>query len=171
MWAWLLQFIMPLDKAGIPYAIVGSVASSVYGEPRATNDVDLLIQIAPADVARLARAFPEEQFHVPPTEAIAVELGRPGGGHLDLIALETMMKADLYPLTEAEAAWFAKRRPLEIGGHLLRFARPEAVILHKLRFYREGGAENISAISVGCSPSPARRSIARCWRRTSPASA
>jgi hypothetical protein len=37
MWNWLLQFTDRLDAAGIAYAIVGSVASSMYGEPRATN--------------------------------------------------------------------------------------------------------------------------------------
>lgn len=38
MWDWLLQFVTPLERAGVPYAIVGSVASSVYGDPRATNE-------------------------------------------------------------------------------------------------------------------------------------
>jgi hypothetical protein len=141
MWEWLLQFTGPLERAGIPYSIVGSVAASVYGEPRATNDVDLLIQIAPADAARLAGLFPSELFYVPPAEVIAAELNRSRNGHINLIALETMMKADLYPLTEADTAWFARRRPLPIGGHTLWFARPEAVILHKLRFHQEGGSE------------------------------
>eukprot|EP01041_Mallomonas_annulata_P040321 gene40321-64193_t len=78
--------------AGIPYAIVGSVASSVYGEPRATNDVDLLIQLSRNDAAKLVHAFPTEQFYVPPAEVIAVELGRPHGGHINVIALESMTK-------------------------------------------------------------------------------
>lgn len=43
MWDWLFDLVDPLERADIPYAIVGSVAASVYGEPRATNDVDLLI--------------------------------------------------------------------------------------------------------------------------------
>jgi hypothetical protein len=37
MWDWLFQFIDPLERAQVPYAIVGSVASSLYGEPRARN--------------------------------------------------------------------------------------------------------------------------------------
>jgi hypothetical protein len=65
MWDWLFQFVGPLESAGIPYAIVGSVASSVYGEPRATNDVDLLIQLSRNDAAKLVHAFPSEQFYVP----------------------------------------------------------------------------------------------------------
>ena len=141
MWDWLFQFVGPLESAGIPYAIVGSVASSVYGEPRATNDVDLLIQLSRNDAAKLVHAFPSEQFYVPPAEVIAVELGRPHGGHINVIALESMTKADFYPLSSSEAEWFSRRRTLEIGGRKLWFAIPEAVILHKLRFYREGGSE------------------------------
>ena len=74
----------------MPYAIVGSVASSVYGEPRATNDVDLLIQLARADAGRLADLFPPETFYVPPREVVEVELGRDHGGRIKVIALETM---------------------------------------------------------------------------------
>jgi hypothetical protein len=32
MWDWLFQFTDGLDAAGVPYSIVGSVASSVHGE-------------------------------------------------------------------------------------------------------------------------------------------
>lgn len=141
MWDWLLQFTAPLDAASIPYAIVGSVASSLYGEPRATNDVDVVIQLATAEASKLVAAFPSEHFYVPPEEVIITELNRGVGAHLNVIALETMAKADLYPLSPAERSWFARRRRLEIEGHSLWFAAPESVILHKLRFYREGGAD------------------------------
>lgn len=141
MWDWLFQFVEPLDRAGISYAIVGSVASSVYGEPRATNGVDLLIQLSRAEAGRLAGAFPEAAFYVPPREIIEVELGRSHGGHINVMALETMMKADFYPVSPAEAEWFARRRALEVAGRTVWFAIPEAVIVHKLRFFREGGGE------------------------------
>jgi hypothetical protein len=141
MWDWLFQFVEPIERAGVPYAIVGSVASSVYGEPRATNDVDLLIQLSRADAGKLVDAFPATEFCVPPREVIEIELGRSHGGHVNVIALDTMMKADFYPASAAEAVWFARRRALDVGGRTLWFAIPEAVIIHKLRFFREGGGE------------------------------
>lgn len=52
-----------------------------------------------------------------------------------------MAKADFYPLSSTEAQWFSQRRALEVAGRRLWFAIPEAVIVHKLRFYREGGSE------------------------------
>lgn len=64
--------------------MVGSVASSLYGEPRAANDVDVVIQIAPADASRLVRAFPPELFYAPPEEVVLVEIGRAHGGHLNI---------------------------------------------------------------------------------------
>jgi hypothetical protein len=141
MWDWLFDFIEPLERAGIPYAIVGSVASSIYGEPRVTNDVDVLIQLPRTEAAKLAGAFSPEDFYVPPAEVIEIELSRSHGGHINVIGLESMAKADFYPLNAREAAWFEDRRQREVAGRRLWFARPEAVIVHKLRFYREGGSE------------------------------
>lgn len=141
MWDWLFQFVDPLERAGVPYAIVGSVAASVYGEPRATNDVDLLIQLSRADAGKVTDAFSPDDFYVPPREVIEIELGRSHGGHINVIALETMVKADFYPVSATEAVWFARRRALEIAGRKVWFAIPEAVIVHKLRFFREGGGE------------------------------
>ena len=137
----MFQFIDPLEQAGIPYALVGSVASSIYGEPRATNDLDMVIQIGTDDAPRLVAAFPAEFFYVPPVEVVLVELGRAHGAHLNIIALEGMTKADLYPLPVAQRTWFERRRPLEVGGRRIWVAAPEAVILNKLLFYREGGGE------------------------------
>lgn len=39
----LQQLVVKLDAAGIPYMTTGSLASSVWGEPRATYDVDVVI--------------------------------------------------------------------------------------------------------------------------------
>lgn len=57
----LLDLIEILDDLGISYAIGGSVASSVYGEPRASADADLIVEISEARlgalVARLEGAY------------------------------------------------------------------------------------------------------------------
>ena len=141
MWDWLFQFVDPLERSKVPYAIVGSVAASLYGEPRATNDVDVVIQVGPADAKRLVQAFPSDQFYVPPEEVMLIEFSRALGGRLNVIALESMTKADLYPLSSGEQEWFSRRRPLEVCGRTVWFAAPEAVILHKLRYFRDGGGE------------------------------
>jgi len=165
MWNWLFQFIDPLERSGIPYALVGSVASSIYGEPRATNDLDLVIQIEAKDAERLIEAFPAERFYVPPVEVVLAELARAQGAHLNIIALEAMTKADLYPLPARQRAWFARRRALAVAGRMVWVAAPEAVILHKLIFYREGGGEkhlrDVRAMVAALGPS-----LDRAWLET-----
>lgn len=141
MWDWLFQFLEPLERQGIPYALVGSVASSIYGEPRATNDVDLVIQIGAEEAGRLLAAFPAEHFYVPPEEVLLVELARSHGAHLNIIALDAMAKADLYPLPANQRPWFDRRRTLQVAGRTVWVAAPEVIILHKLLFLREGGGE------------------------------
>lgn len=140
-WDWLFQFIDPLAKAGIEYAVVGSVGASIYGEPRATNDLDLVIQIGASQARRLIEAFPPERFYVPPEEVILSEVARSHGAHLNVIALESMTKADLYPLPPGQREWFSRRREAVAAGRKLWVAAPEVIILHKLLFFREGGGE------------------------------
>ncbi|MDD2762741.1 MAG: hypothetical protein PHE83_02070 [Opitutaceae bacterium] len=141
MWDWLFQFIDPLERRAIPYALVGSVASSIYGEPRATNDLDVVIQIGANDARRLIAAFSPDRFYVPPEEVVLAEIARAHGAHLNVIALDSMTKADLYPLPVEQQDWFLRRRALAVNERQVWLAAPEVVILHKLLFHREGGGE------------------------------
>jgi len=45
-----------LDAAETPYMLSGSTALGVYGWPRATRDVDFVVDAYPKDAARLAEA-------------------------------------------------------------------------------------------------------------------
>ena len=40
----LALFLEPLERLGVPYCVTGSVAASVYGEPRLTADIDLVVR-------------------------------------------------------------------------------------------------------------------------------
>lgn len=39
-----LAVVDALERTGIPYMVVGSLASNLYGTPRSTQDVDIVIQ-------------------------------------------------------------------------------------------------------------------------------
>ena len=39
----LAPFLEPLERLGLPYCVTGSVAASVYGEPRLTADIDIVL--------------------------------------------------------------------------------------------------------------------------------
>ena len=49
----LAPFLEPLEKLGLPYCITGSVAASVYGEPRLTADIDIVLLLGVRDIAAL----------------------------------------------------------------------------------------------------------------------
>jgi hypothetical protein len=69
----LLLFIRPLNELGLPYVVTGSVAGVLYGEPRVTHDVDLVLAMPGKDVERVSQAFPEEDFYCPPIEVLLAE--------------------------------------------------------------------------------------------------
>ncbi|MGE0084003.1 MAG: hypothetical protein AB7S75_06230 [Desulfococcaceae bacterium] len=123
--------------------ITGSVASMIYGEPRLTHDIDLVIELDQDDAEKFADAFPIEDFYCPPSEVIAVEAGRRHRGHFNLIHHETGFKADIYLSGNDNLHQWALNNIKSIGmdGEIFRLAPAEYVILRKLEYYSEGGSE------------------------------
>ena len=139
-----LIFTSPLEEAAVPYMVSGSIASMVYGEPRLTNDVDIVLALDFDRVALLGKHFPLSDFYCPPDEVIALEIRRPRRGHFNLIHHDTGLKADIYTAgTDPLQAWGLKhRQAIEVApGKSLSIAPPEYVILRKLEYYREGRSE------------------------------
>jgi len=136
-------FVSRLNKLSIPYMITGAVASIIYGEPRLTNDIDLVINMDSDDVETFAEAFPIEDFYCPPTEVIRLEIGRSQRGHFNLIHHETGFKADIYASGRDELNhWGLKsRKSVDVEGEKFWLAPIEYVILRKLEYYREGESE------------------------------
>jgi hypothetical protein len=138
-----LMFTQRLNALGAAYMVSGSVAVIIYGEPRLTHDVDLIVVLDREHIARLPEVFPPAEFYCPPTEVIELEAAREQRGHFNIIHHETGFKADVYlhgrdPLH----AWgLARARQLGVEGQLFVVAPPEYVILRKLEYYREGGSE------------------------------
>lgn len=53
-----------LEQAGIPYFVTGAVAGIVYGEPRLTNDIDIVADIRDEHLPLLKKCFPEDDFYL-----------------------------------------------------------------------------------------------------------
>ena len=138
-----LIFLRPLNQLGIRYIVGGGVAAILYGEPRFTNDLDLVVFLRHADIPRLIEAFPAPVFCVPPAEAIAAEIARPERGQFNLIHTDTGFKADFYTTGRDDFnAWaFRNARKTEFKGEMITLAPPEYVIVRKLEFYRQGGSD------------------------------
>lgn len=136
-------FVAPLRQLRIRYLVSGSVAAMLYGEPRVTHDIDLILYLQREHLARLPGAFPDSEFYLPPAEVISVELAREQRGHFNVIHSTTGLKADCYLFNRDELhAWaFRHAREYPVGEAVIAVAPPEYVIVRKLEYYREGGAE------------------------------
>jgi hypothetical protein len=134
-----LIFAHKLNELGLRYMITGSIAAIYYGEPRLTNDVDIVVVLEREDAARLEHAFPAREYYCPPVDVIRLELSREQRGHFNLIEHATGFKADIYPAGRDELhRWgLAHANIVTIEGEQVALAPPEYVIVRKLQFYRE----------------------------------
>ena len=137
------RLIAPLAALGIPYMVTGGVAAIVYGEPRLTNDVDIVVRLTPADARRLSTAYPTGEYYVPPAETLDEEASRGWGGHFNVLHLPTAMRADIYVAGDDElAAWgLERRRRIPLDAAEMWLAPIEYVIVKKLEYFRLGGSE------------------------------
>ena len=140
---WIELFVAPLARLGLPYMVTGSIASMLYGEPRLTLDLDLVVEIDAERAALLLAEFPEAEFYGPPLEVARAEASRDTRGHFNLIHHATGVKADVYiAANDPLHRWgLAHRRRVAIESGQLALAPPEYVIIRKLEFWREGGSE------------------------------
>jgi hypothetical protein len=137
-----LIFTRKLGHMGIPYMISGSVAAIFYGEPRMTNDVDIIVLLKAVDLPRLTHAFPLDEFYCPPEDVMRVEIARAQRGHFNIIHHETGFKADIYPCSDELHRWgLSQSRTIDFEEDSLTLAPPEYVVIRKLQFFREGGSQ------------------------------
>lgn len=131
-----------LETARLPYMIVGSIAGSIYGEPRLTNDLDIVLATTTTSADAMIQSFNAAEFYVPPREIFIQEISR--GGQTNLIHHSSGVKIDLMFQKKSPHALeeFKRRKRMEILRGLEAWvAAPEDVIIAKLRFYREGESE------------------------------
>jgi hypothetical protein len=132
-----------LERSGAAYMITGATAAILYGQPRVTNDLDLVLDLRESHVEALIAAFPPSEFYLPPDTVIRVEMARSMRGHFNVIHHESGFKADVYLAgTDPFHEWaFARRRRVEWTDSIsLVVAPPEYVVVRKLEFFREGGS-------------------------------
>jgi len=65
-----------LDQLGVEWAVGGSLASSIHGEPRSTNDIDIIAKLQPFHARRFARALGDDFYADELTVLEAIEANR-----------------------------------------------------------------------------------------------
>ena len=133
----LLLVTRILDSRGLPYAVGGSLASSQYGELRATNDIDLLVDLPEDGVKDLVEAM-KPHFDVrEDTVRSAVKDGR----SFSSLHIEWHVKVDFFPAGDSilDAQTLARRQAVRLASEPTRdvfFASAEDIVLRKLDWYR-----------------------------------
>jgi len=129
------------ESLGISYYIGGSVASSAYGMPRSTLDVDLVANLRQNDLDPFIRVLGKAYYIDRDLGLQAIEKKT----SFNLIHLRTMLKLDVFIKKNSDYDNQAfKRRRLERleepeGSWSFYLASAEDVLLHKLTWYRLGG--------------------------------
>jgi hypothetical protein len=121
-----------LDRLDIPWMLVGSHASSIWGQYRATHDIDLVVAYQEHHVDLLVTALGTDYYISP--EMLRGSLQH--GTMSNIIHYDHGEKVDLWPLgdTEYDRVSLERRIPAEYRGVKVWVATPEDAALSKLRW-------------------------------------
>jgi hypothetical protein len=134
------RLILVFDALGVAYLVGGSVASSIVGVERSTQDIDFVVALAESHIAPLVAAL-EVDFYA---DADLLRAAVEQVSSANVIHLPTMMKADLFVLPDTPFAHSQMERRLQLpvlgpGEPLVCVTSPEDMILQKLLWFRMTG--------------------------------
>ena len=133
----LFRIVDVLESESIPYAIGGSMASGLFGESRATHDVDILIRLSAGGIPALVQALSPEFFVHPDEVRDAVAAGRA----FNAVHKRLHLKVDLFVagdgFLDREQLEHRIQSQLDPGDPRTVFVTsPEIIVLRKLDWFR-----------------------------------
>jgi len=138
----LLRFVVSvLERLALRYFVTGATVTIFYGEPRFTNDIDIVVDLPEGAVPEFCRQFPEDDFYVS-QDAASDAVRR--HSQFNIIQPGSGLKVDVIvpPPSEFNRARFARARRVQAGEDWsASFSSPEDAILKKMEFFREGGSD------------------------------
>ena len=128
-----------LDEAGIAYMITGSLAASYHGQPRATQDVDIVIDPDAGTLDRLLDALVREGFYVDRDAGLGALASRTQFNAIgsDASKVDFIIRRDR-PFSVEE---FARRQPADLLGTRGYVASAEDLVIAKLEWAAVSGSE------------------------------
>ena len=129
-----------LERAGISYMLTGSFASSYYGVPRTTQDIDFVIAPTSDQLRSLAALLPGTEYYFDLNAALDAQRRE---GLFNIIDLATGWKIDFIfrksrPFSLEE---FGRRLVVEFEGMRLSVATAEDVLIAKLEWAKRGESQ------------------------------
>jgi hypothetical protein len=129
-----------LEELGVPYLIGGSLASTIHGLVRTTQDSDLVADLQPEHIQPFIQAL-QNEFYID-EEMIADAVARHAS--FNIIHRESMFKVDIFiprqrPFERNQLSR-ARRQILSVEPHAeALISSAEDTLLAKLEWYRMGG--------------------------------
>jgi hypothetical protein len=144
-----------LNDCGISFMVSGSLASSVHGEPRATNDLDLVIDPTADALQRFIDRLPAHWYAS--AEAAREALRR--RTMFNIIDTDSGWKADLIVRKERPFSIeeFRRRTPAQILGTSVAVVSAEDSILSKLEWSRDSQSQRQLRDALGVAMQNAER--------------
>jgi hypothetical protein len=127
-----------LDALGVTWVIGGSIASSVHGEPRSTQDVDMVVALRVGHVTPFAKAMGRDYY----VDADAMRAAVTAGESFNAVHFTSAIKVDFFVAGDDpfEAERLQRRQRIGMpNGAVLYVDTAEHTLLRKLEWYRRGG--------------------------------
>ena len=144
----LEKLIKKLNEQNIPYMLSGSVSSSLHGQPRATNDADIVIAPSEEQLIAFVKSLGDDYYVNPDAAREALK----SNSMFNVVDIRNSWKADFIickdrPFSREE---FQRRRKADIMGLDVWVVSPEDVILSKLEWAKnsESGQQYRDALGV-----------------------
>ena len=132
--------IEALNAAGVEYLIGGAIAEWAWGEPRATQNVDLVVNIPIKAVNKLSKELEKRGMLIPAEMILDTILEHRADIPINAIHMYSGLKADLYPVREGDElrqSAFQRRQQVDYGPPIgkVYIHSPEDLILYKLIYF------------------------------------
>ena len=122
-----------LEQAGIPYMVAGSFASTMFGLPRSTYDIDLVIEATQPKLTSFVESLSPDDYYVDADaarDALRNVIDMATGWKIDLIIRKNR------PFSIEE---FRRRAAMEMFGVQAHVATAEDTVIAKLEWAQLGG--------------------------------
>ena len=130
-----------LERLHLSYLVTGSMATITYGEPRFTNDIDIVLDLPSHRIQVFCDAFSKDDFYL---SSSAVREAVRNRHQFNILHPESGLKIDVMiaSLSEFDRSRLQRGIPLKVlTDNAVMFASPEDVIIKKMEYYREGQSE------------------------------
>ena len=134
----LVQITSILDDVGVDYFITGGFAVAIWGRPRSTSDIDVVVQINQSQIRRLIKAL-KELSKLGYIEEETVREAVRNKGEFNFIDPETGLKIDFWVAKDDSrtAIQFKRKKSEIINGKKVYFISPEDLVLNKLLWHKQ----------------------------------